>query len=104
MTLMEQVVSWTDVSAFDQLTVDRGVCVRVGPYQVALFRVSPDDALYAVSNYDPFSEAYVISRGIVGSRGDRPKVASPIFKQTFDLESGVCFENPTARLLTFPVR
>ena len=105
MTLVERrAATWVDVCAVDQLTVDRGACALVGGYQVALFRVSPDDEVYAVSNYDPFSRAYVISRGIVGSRGDRPKVASPIYKQTFDLETGDCFEDPAVALRTFPVR
>lgn len=96
--------TWVDVCSFDQLAIDRGACALVGDYQVALFRVSPGDAVYAVSNYDPFSHAYVVSRGIVGSRGDRPKVASPVYKQTFDLETGDCFEDPAVSLLTFPVR
>ena len=105
MTILEQRSgTWVDVCALDQLTVDRGACALVDDHQVALFRVSPDDTIYAVSNYDPFSRAYVISRGIVGSRGDRPKVASPIYKQTFDLETGDCFEDPGVSLPTFPVR
>ena len=44
--------------------------------------------MYALSNYDPFSGAFVLSRGIVGSTGDTLKVASPLYKQTFDLASG----------------
>ena len=89
MTILEQRSdTWLDVCSLDQLTINRGACALVGDYQVALFRVSPDGAVYAVSNYDPFSRAFVISRGIVGSKGDRPKVASPIYKQTFDLETG----------------
>ena len=35
--------------------------------QVALFRLV-DDRVLAVQQHDPFSDAYVISRGIVGSR------------------------------------
>jgi nitrite reductase (NADH) small subunit len=83
---------------------DRGVCALAGPYQVALFRLSPDDALYALSNYDPFSGAYVLSRGIVGSKGDTPKVTSPVFKQGFDLRTGQCLEDPIVHVMTFPVR
>ena len=57
-----------------------------------------------LSNYDPFSEAFVLSRGIVGSRGDVPKVASPVYKQSFDLRTGVCLEDPSVTVATFPVR
>lgn len=101
--------TWVDVCPFDSLVPDRGVCALVGGYQVAVFRLSPagdalDGGLYAVSNYDPFSEAFVISRGVVGSRGDIPKVASPIFKQSFDLLTGACLDDATVSIPTFEVR
>jgi len=101
-SLIERTATWVDVCAFDDLTPDRGACALVGPYQVALFRLSNDD-LYAVSNYDPFSGAYVMSRGIVGSKGDAPKVASPIYKQSFDLRTGRCIDDPSVELMTFSV-
>ena len=104
MTLLDRVQTWTDVCRVEDLPYDRGVCALVGEYQVAVFRASPDGALYAISNYDPFSGAYVLSRGIVGSKGDVPKVASPIFKQSFDLRSGQCLDDPSVSVMTFPVR
>ena len=95
---------WVDVCSFDELLPDRGVAALVGERQVAIFRVSPSDEVYAVSNYDPFSGAFVLSRGIVGSRGDVPKVASPIYKQTFDLRTGACLDDPEVRIATYNVR
>ena len=93
-----------DVCSLDDLHPDRGACVFVGRKQVAIFRVSPDDEVYAISNLDPFSGAAVLSRGIVGTRGDVPKVASPMFKQSFDLRTGVCLDDPQVRVETFPVK
>ena len=104
MTVLEQVTTWIEVCGFEDLVPDRGACALVGSHQVALFRTSPDDALYALSNYDPFSEAWVLSRGIVGSKGDTPKVASPIFKQAFDLTTGQCLDDPSVEVTAFPVR
>ena len=95
---------WVDVCSFDELLPDRGVAALVGDRQVAIFRVSPSDELFAVSNYDPFSGAFVLSRGIVGSRGDVPKVASPVYKQTFSLRTGECFDDPSVRIATYDVR
>jgi nitrite reductase (NADH) small subunit len=94
---------WTEVCSLDDLVVGRGACALVGPYQVALFRIAEDE-LYAVSNYDPFSDAYVLSRGLVGSTGDVPKVVSPVFKQSFDLRTGQCLDDPTVVIPTFAVR
>ena len=95
---------WVDVCAVGDLVADRGVCALVGDEQVALFRVSPTDDLYAISNFDPFSRANVISRGIVGSRGGAPKVASPMYKQNFDLRTGQCFDDLDVTLPVYPVR
>ena len=103
MTLLEQ-VAWVDVCAVEDLVLDRGACALVDPYQVAVFRVSPDGELYALSNLDPFSGAFVLSRGIVGSKGDTPKVASPVYKQSFDLRTGRCLDDPSVAVRTFPVR
>jgi len=104
MTVLDRTTIWVDVCEHDDLPLDRGVCALVGPYQVAVFRVSPHEDLYAVSNYDPFSGAHVLSRGIVGSKGDTPKVASSIYKQSFDLRTGECLEDSSVTIATFPVR
>ncbi len=103
MTLLDPVATWVDVCGMEDLVPQQGVCALVGPYQVALFDV-PGHGLFALSNFDPFSEAYVLSRGIVGSRGDVLKVASPVYKQSFDLRTGECLDEPSISVMTFPVR
>ncbi len=95
---------WVAVCAFDDLVPDRGVCAKVGPHQVAVFRTAGDDALYAVSNYDPFARANVVSRGIVGSAGGVVKVASPMYKHNFELTTGRCLGDDGVSIPTFPVR
>jgi nitrite reductase (NADH) small subunit len=97
------VTTWVDVCAVDALVPDRGVCALVGDYQVAIFRLSFGDDLYALSNYDPFSKAYVLSRGIVGTRRGVEKVASPVYKQNFDLRTGQCLDDPSVMVATFAV-
>jgi nitrite reductase (NADH) small subunit len=74
----------------------------VNGVQVAVFRIGND--VFAIDNYDPFSKAYVLSRGIVGDRQGIPKVASPIYKQNFNLITGECFDDPTVKIATFPVQ
>jgi nitrite reductase (NADH) small subunit len=46
----------------------------------------------------------VLSRGIVGNRGESPTVASPLHKQVFDLESGQCLDDPAIAVPVFAVR
>jgi nitrite reductase (NADH) small subunit len=94
---------WYDICSFDDLMAERGACAMVEGVQVAVFRTFDGD-LYAVSNLDPFSGAYVMSRGIVGTRGGAPTVASPMLKQVFDLRTGCCLDDPRVALPTFAVR
>lgn len=91
------------VCAYDALLPERGVAALLGDRQIALFRMY-DGQVYALGNRDPFSEANVMSRGIVGNRGDIPTVASPMFKQVFDLRSGVCLDDPEVAIPSYEVR
>lgn len=95
--------AWTRVCAFAELPVERGVTALVSGRAVAVFRTH-DDAVYALSNHDPFSHASVLARGIVGSRGDVPVVGSPMLKQSFDLRTGVCLDEPSVAVARYAVR
>jgi nitrite reductase (NADH) small subunit len=94
---------WLDVCALDDILPNTGVCALLGGKQVALFRIG-DEEVYALSNFDPFSQAFVLSRGIVGDRGGVPKVASPIFKQNFNLRTGQCLDDPKVAVRSYPAR
>jgi NAD(P)H-dependent nitrite reductase small subunit len=94
-----------EVCRLDDLSTERGAAALVGGVQVALFRTF-DDVVYAVQQRDPYSGANVMSRGIVGSRGEIPTVASPMYKQVFDLRTGECLD-PVGKdprpLISYPV-
>lgn len=97
-------MTWTPVCRVEDLVADRGVCAKVGDHQVAVVLTSGDGVLYAIDNHDPFSGANVLSRGIVGSLGDKVVLASPVFKQHFELATGLCVEDPAVSVATFEVR
>jgi nitrite reductase (NADH) small subunit len=96
-------VHWTAVCRYDDLIPERGVAALVDGVAIALFRTH-DGGLYALSNLDPFSGASVLSRGIVGDRAGRATVSSPIYKQVFELATGVCLDEPSVSVLTYPTR
>jgi nitrite reductase (NADH) small subunit len=102
--LDEAVLPWVDVCALDDILPDTGVAALVAGRQIAVVRVGDADEVYAVDNFDPFSHAFVIARGIVGDRGGVPKIASPIFKQSFDLRTGQCLDDPEVRLPAYQTR
>lgn len=96
--------SWTMACAYDHLIPCRGVGVLLPDgSQAALFRLD-DGTLYALGNIDPFSGAAVMSRGIVGDRGGRPVVQSPIKKQAFALDDGSCLDDPAVSVPVYRTR
>ena len=95
--------SWAPVCRYEDLQPERGAAALLGDQQVALFRSATGEP-HAIGNIDPFTGAAVLSRGIVGSRGDTPTVASPLHKQVFDLRTGWCLDDAGARVPTYEVR
>ena len=111
MTASTSTSTYTLVCRLDDIDVEGGVAGLVAGEAVAILRTH-DGNVYAISNYDPFSHASVLSRGIVGSRScvfdgaecDVPFVASPMHKQAFDLRTGQCLDDAEVRIPTYDVR
>jgi nitrite reductase (NADH) small subunit len=104
MTLLNDIGVWTTACAYDRLIACRGVGVLLPDGgQAALFRLD-DGTVHAVGNIDPFSGAAVMSRGIVGDRGGRATVASPIKKQAFALDDGSCLDDSGRAVQVYETR
>ncbi|HEY2027800.1 MAG TPA: nitrite reductase small subunit NirD [Myxococcales bacterium] len=93
---------FTDVCGLDDVLEGTGVCALLGGRQIAIVRAQGE--VYALGNFDPFSKAFVLSRGIVGDRAGIPKIASPMFKQSFDLRTGQCLDDPSVKVPAYDVR
>ncbi len=96
-------VTWQDVCRLDSLTPERGAAALVDGRPVALFRLDDDEVL-AIDDVDPFWGVSVLSRGLVGFLDGRDTVASPLLKQRFDLRTGVCIDDTSVSVPTWPVR
>ncbi|MDT5257196.1 MAG: nitrite reductase small subunit [Mycobacterium sp.] len=104
MTVLNNIQVWTTACTYDHLIPGRGVGVLLDDgSQAALFRLD-DGSVHAVGNVDPFSGAAVLSRGIVGDRGGRATVQSPILKQAFALEDGSCLDDERISVPVYQVR
>ncbi|PKF50858.1 nitrite reductase small subunit NirD [Enterovibrio nigricans] len=97
-------MQWKTICRQDDLVKNTGVCARFGERQVAIFLCGKTDNLYAVDNYDPFGKANVLSRGMIGSIGEKTVIASPLYKQHFCLDSGQCIEDTAVSISTYPIR
>ncbi len=94
---------WIPVCSLEDIVPDTGVCALVGEQQIAIFRLN-DGSIYAIGNHDPYSQANVLSRGIVGDLKGELVVASPVYKQHFSLVSGKCLEDPAVSVPVYAVR
>lgn len=101
--MLTKTLHWTDVCALEDIVPHTGVCARVDGHHVAVFRLG-DDRLHAIDNVDPRSGASVLSRGLLCSFGDRIAVASPLYKNHFDLATGECLEAPEQAVRVHAVR
>jgi len=99
---------WITVCSEDDLVCGSGVCALLETggksRQIALFRETPTGPVYAISNHDPIGDANVLSRGIIGSLGEKLVVASPLYKQHFCLETGQCLEDASIKVPAWQTR
>lgn len=98
--------SWQYICDVNDLVINSGVCALVEEKQVAIFTVKMNGSttLYALSNFDPIGKANVMYRGLVGSLGGEPVVASPLYKEHYSLKTGVCKEQPDIHLTPFAIK
>ncbi|MCW8329741.1 nitrite reductase small subunit NirD [Photobacterium sp. SDRW27] len=94
----EQVCDITDI------TPGTGVCALIGGQQVAVFRPSEEEQVFAISNMDPFARSNVLSRGLICEHQGELWVASPLKKQRFNLSSGICMEDERFNIKAFEAR
>ena len=96
--------SWQTICPTSDLVKYSGVCALLANQeQVALFQVG-NDKVYAVSNFDPFGKANVLYRGLIGETKGNVYVASPLLKQRFMLNSGVCLDDDAYTIKTYETR
>ena len=98
---------WENICKTGEILPNIGVCAFFEGQQVAIFKVadtSGTEQLYAINNYCPFSKSNTISRGLVGSLHGKTVIASPIYKQHFDLTTGISLEDSTVSINVYPVR
>lgn len=95
---MSQFIKICQVS---DLIENAGIPALLGHTPIALFYVK--GRVFALDNFDPIGEASVMSRGIIGSIKGELVVASPLYKQHFNLQTGVCIEQPEVRIGVYAV-
>ncbi|WP_460760517.1 nitrite reductase small subunit NirD [Niabella terrae] len=92
---MMQNEKWFYACNVDDMPHNGGVCVKYGEQQIAVFYFTRRNEWYATQNLCPHRQQMAISRGMLGSQEDIPKVACPFHKKTFSLKDGACLNDAT---------
>jgi nitrite reductase (NADH) large subunit len=94
---------WVLVGKVWDFPRDGGATIKYGKTQIAVFNFASRDEWYATQNMCPHRREFVLSRGMIGDHGGKPKVACPVHKKTFSLETGKCLGTEDYEIEIFPV-
>ncbi|HZZ71228.1 MAG TPA: nitrite reductase large subunit NirB [Pirellulales bacterium] len=96
--------SWVKVGVVGDFPQDGGSAIKYGKSQLAVFNFSSRGQWYATQNRCPHKQAFVLARGIVGDQQGIPKVACPLHKKSYALDSGACLSGEDYSIRTFAVK
>ncbi len=105
--------TWVDICPLSDIPKNTGVCADFNGQQVAIFHLNltqgchqngQGSAVKAVDNFDPFARANILSRGLITETDQAYFVASPLLKQQFCLDSGLCQQDESISIATYQAR
>ena len=96
--------NWVHVGKVWEFPHDGGAAVKYGKTQIAVFNFASRGEWYATQNMCPHRREFVLSRGMIGDAHGKPKVACPVHKKTYSLETGACTSGEDYSLRVFPVK
>lgn len=96
--------TWFAACRVDDVPTNGGVCVKYGNEQIALFHFTRRNEWYATQNECPHRRQMALSRGMIGTQGDEPKVACPFHKKVFSLKTGECLAGDECSIKVYEVK
>jgi len=104
LTAIEENITWFLACKANDVPTNGGVCVKYNEDQIALYHFSRRGEWYATQNECPHRQQMALSRGMIGSQSEEPKVACPFHKKTFSLQTGECLSGEEYNIKTYPVK
>jgi len=96
--------AWIRVGAVDDFPDTGGAAIKYGDVQIAVFHDAQQDEWYASQNMCPHRREFVLSRGLLGDASGEPKIACPLHKKTFSLQTGRSLSGEAYSVRVFPVK
>jgi nitrite reductase (NADH) small subunit len=101
---LNQVKVWFLAGKTSDFPVDGGGCIKYKNKQIAVINFERRKEWYACQNLCPHKLEMVLSRGMIGSMNDIPKIACPLHKKTFSLVDGTNLNGDDLKIATYPVK
>ncbi len=102
--VITETTTWFLACKASDVPANGGVCVKYGEDQIALFNFTRRGEWYATQNMCPHRMQMALSRGMIGTQEDEPKVACPFHKKTFSLKTGECLQGDECAIKTYDVK
>ncbi|WP_304237739.1 nitrite reductase small subunit NirD [Jiulongibacter sediminis] len=104
MTQVSERIKWILACQVEDVPDNGGSCALIEGEQIAIYNFARRGEWFATQNLCPHKKQMALSRGMIGSDGDVPKVACPFHKKTFSLVSGNCLSGDDYEIKTYPVK
>jgi nitrite reductase (NADH) large subunit len=95
---------WVKVAEVADFPHNGGATIKYGKVQIAVYNFASRGEWFASQQMCPHKKAFVLSRGILGDTDGVAKIACPLHKKTFSLESGNCLSGDDYDIQVFPVK
>jgi nitrite reductase (NADH) small subunit len=102
-TITEEII-WQLACNVEDIPADGGACVLIDDKQIAIYNFTRRGEWYATQNECPHKQQMALSRGMIGTTIDEPKVACPFHKKTFSLKTGACLSGDEYQIKTYPIK
>ena len=102
--MSEKNIKWIAVGSTELFFKNMGSCIKIEDKQISIFNRNLTE-WYAVDNMCPHKKQMVLSRGIMGSDNQEPKVSCPLHKRNFSLTTGICFnDDKCEKVKVYPIK
>ncbi len=101
---LNEVKVWFKAGKTADFPSNGGGCIKYKNKQIAIIKFDRRNEWYACQNLCPHKMEMVLSRGMIGSADDIPKIACPMHKKTFSLIDGSNLNGDDLKIATYPVK
>ncbi len=101
---LNEVKIWFKAGKTADFPSNGGGCIKYKNKQIAIIKFDRRNEWYACQNLCPHKMEMVLSRGMIGSADDIPKIACPMHKKTFSLVDGSNLNGDDLKIATYPVK